>query len=165
MKSYTQVLINKVPGGHKWWRPDPKMEQSYYEARHKSEDIYALWMEAKLMTKRVTLPCVLCESGDVMVYGSGAEYYKQNSMVIKRWSLFISPSNIETDFVVNTVDPEVFKAKYKAAKNGLLSLSGEILDAPPMQEEVEETEETDQELEETVLEGEVEELIEEETEQ
>lgn len=130
MKSYTEVLINRVPGGHKWWRPDPKMVQSYYEARHKTEDIYALWMEAKLVSKRVTLPCVLCESGDVMVYGSGPEYYKGNSMVIKRWSLFFTPSNIETDYVVSTVDPEEFKAKYKAAKNGLLSLQGEILDAP-----------------------------------
>ena len=42
MKAYTDVLINKVEGGHKWWRPDPDMPLMHYEAKHKTENIYII---------------------------------------------------------------------------------------------------------------------------
>ena len=85
MKAYTDVLINKVEGGHKWWRPDPDMPLMHYEAKHVSDNIYIMWMETRAMRRRCAYPCVIVEDGDVMVFkpsksiGAGAENADQTA--------------------------------------------------------------------------------------
>ena len=115
MKTYTEVLMNPVPGGHRWYKSDPNLPLMHYEAKHKTENIYILWMETKMMRKRVTLPCALIEEGSALIFKSSSNFAtgKENSMLLKRWSLFVSPQNINTDWDVTFLEKEEFLEKYK----------------------------------------------------
>lgn len=122
MKAFTDVLINKVEGGHKWWRADPDMPLMHYEAKHVSDNIYIMWMETRAMRKRCAYPCVIIEDGDVMVFkpsksiGAGAE----NAAMLKRWALLVTPKNIETEWIVGEVEKDIFADRYRRAQNGTL---------------------------------------------
>lgn len=122
MKAYTDVLINKVEGGHKWYRPDPDLPVMHYEAKHKTENIYIMWMETRMMRRRCALPCILIEDGDPMVFkpsksiGAGQE----NAAMLKRWALLVTPQNIDTEWIVAEVEKDVFAERYKKAQDGSL---------------------------------------------
>lgn len=127
MKTYTEVLINTVEGGHKWYRADPALEVMHYEAKHKTEDMFIMWMEARLMRRRCTLPCLLVENGQPLVFKSDAKFANsgKNAMLMKRWSLFVTPKNIITDWEVKPLSKEEFLNKFKMAQTGELFEDGE----------------------------------------
>lgn len=122
MKSYTEVLINKVEGGSKWYKADPDMELRHYEAHHKTEDIFIMWMETKMMRRRCALPCVLVEDGDALVFKASKSIAvaQENAGILKRWSLIVTPDNIETDWDITAMEKEEFAQKYKMIQNGEL---------------------------------------------
>ncbi|MBQ7086771.1 MAG: hypothetical protein IJM96_04770 [Clostridia bacterium] len=141
MKAYTDVLINKVEGGHKWWRPDPDMPLMHYEAKHKTDNIYIMWMETRAMRTRCAYPCLIIEDGDLMVFkpsksiGAGQE----NAAMLKRWALLVTPQNIETEWIVGEVDKDVFAERYKKAQDGtLLEGMKQAEEAPAIEENEEE---------------------------
>lgn len=139
MKAYTDVLINKVEGGSKWYKADPYLALKHYEAKHKTEDIYIMWMETKMMRRRCALPCVLAEDGDALVFKASKSIAvaQENADILKRWSLIVTPENILTDWDVNELEQEEFSKKYKMIQNGELYGKKEEAD------ETEETEEND----------------------
>ena len=44
----------------------------------------------------------------------------ENAAMLKRWALFVTPQNIETDWIVNEVEKDVFAERYKKAQDGSL---------------------------------------------
>lgn len=123
MKTNTNILINTVPGGQKWYKSCPAMPTKYYEAIHHTDNIYLLWMESKLLMHRRTFPCVMIEDGSVLVFRGATSFKKsgENVTLIKRWNLFVSPQNIHSEFDVSELSAEDFREKFqKAQSNSLL---------------------------------------------
>ena len=119
MKQYTEILINKPEGGHKWYKSDPPMDIKHYEAKHNTENIYLLWMETRMMRRRCALPCALVEDGEALVCRRGGfAASKENVNLIRRWNLLVNPAEIDTAWTVNELDKEKFREIYKKFQDG-----------------------------------------------
>lgn len=112
MKFFTPALINsaKTSRSFKAIFFGHSMATSYYQARHKKEDIYILWIEAARFGKVHCYPCVLDEAGDAMVFSttSSPSSARANADLITRWNLFVNPATFAEEYVVD----EINKKKY-----------------------------------------------------
>ena len=136
MKTYTPVLVN---------RKKPKFsfktlllgssaaKNYYYCARHKTEDIYIMWIESTRVGNTFCFPCVLDEAGDAMVYltDKNREVRAKSAAMIQRWNLFVKPSSFEEEYSLGELAPKEFHeeyARYKDVATGFI-LEKELAEA------------------------------------
>ena len=60
MKYYTEALVSD------------RRRTSYYQARHREEDLYLLWIEGIHLGKMICYPCVLERGAEQMVFENGS---------------------------------------------------------------------------------------------
>lgn len=115
MKYTTPALVNntKKLRGIKAFFFGQSTAQSYYKARHKSDDILVMWIEASQFGKLQCFPCVLEEQGDPMVFEvmKGVNTKMRNAELVQRWPLFVTPENIK-DFEVEEMSKADFFALF-----------------------------------------------------
>lgn len=130
MKNFTPVLVNtgKQKMSFKTFFLGSAAAKSYYYCgRHKTDDIYIMWIEASRFGTSYCYPCVLDEQGDPMVYmpGKGLSNKTKNAAMVQRWNLFVQPATFRQEFDVGELTPEEFHKEYAGYKNQMLE---ELLD-------------------------------------
>lgn len=112
MKYTTPALINntKKLRSFKTFFLGQSSTQNYYKARHRTEDIFVLWLEASQFGKLQCFPCVLEEQGEPMVYEvmKGVNTKIRNAELVQRWPLFVTPQNIQEEFDVEEMSKSDF---------------------------------------------------------
>lgn len=95
---------------------------NYYSARHKTEDIYILWIETARFGKSYCFPCVLEEQGDPMVYitGRGSAQNAKNNALVQRWGLFVTPASFEENYNCEEMTSDNFYTEYSKYKDIIL---------------------------------------------
>lgn len=134
MKNYTHSLVNSEKAKRSLkslFLGSTSTKPKYYEAFHKTEDIYALWLEAERFGTWLCFPCVLEEDGDPMIYISSGGKGKRmsNAAMINRWSIMMSRKELEEHFDVSELTPDNFGKIYSKYKETALLGSGESPDA------------------------------------
>ena len=103
MKYYTEALVNdkKKKRVSAFFLGD-RRRTSYYQARHREEDLYLLWIEGIHLGKMICYPCVLERGAEQMVFENGSlDISKQNNQeLVDAWIQTVNPENILTDFEV-----------------------------------------------------------------
>lgn len=116
MKYTTPALVNntKKLRGVKTFFLGQSTAQTYYRGRHKTDDIFILWIEASQFGKLQCFPCVLEEQGDPMVYEvmKGVGTKARNAELVQRWPLFVTPENIQEEFDVEEMNKNDFFALF-----------------------------------------------------
>ena len=112
MKYTTPALINntkKLKGFRAFFVGQAGIA-SYYRARHKTDDVLLLWLEASQFGKLQCFPCVLEEQGDPMVFEvmKGVNTKMRNADLVQRWGLFATPQNINEEYEVEEMEKEAF---------------------------------------------------------
>jgi hypothetical protein len=112
MKYTTPALINntKKLRSFKTFFLGQSATQNYYKARHRTDDIFVLWIEASQFGKLQCFPCVLEEQGEPMVYEvmKGVNTKMRNAELVQRWPLFVTPQNIQEEFDVEEMSKSDF---------------------------------------------------------
>ena len=144
MKNYTPVLVNTSKPKFTFktfFLGSAAAKNYYYCARHKTDDIYILWIETTRFGTSFCFPCVLDEQGDAMVYvsGRGLKQRNANSAMIARWNLFVKPGNFAEEFDLKELTPADFHEEYGNYKSADFSgLSAEdraaLNDGEPVEE-------------------------------
>ena len=161
MKNYTPVLVNTSKP--KWslktfFLGSSAAKNYFYCARHKTDDIYILWIETTRFGNSFCFPCVLDEQGDAMVYltGRGLKNSTQNSAMIQRWNLFVKPSTFEAEFDCKELTPADFHEEYGRYKGVSFGDGLSAADRAALADE-DAAEETAEEAAEDAIEAEIEE--------
>lgn len=108
MKFTTPALINnkKKMRTFKRFIFGDSTVQMFYHGRHKTDPVQIYWIEASQFGKLQTFPCVLDEDGDAMVFDASrsAEAKRRNAALVQRWPLFVTPANVEQDYIIEEMD-------------------------------------------------------------
>ena len=111
MKYYTGALVNdkKKKRVSAFFLGD-RRRTSYYQARHREEDLYLLWIEGIHPGKMICYPCVLERGAEQMVFENGSlDISKQNNQeLVDAWIQTVNPENILTDFEVTPLEAKDF---------------------------------------------------------
>ena len=153
MKYTTPALINntrKLKGLKAFFIGQASIA-SYYQARHKHDDVFLLWIEASQFGKLQCFPCVLEESGDAMVFEvmKGLDAKARNASLVQRWGLFATPENIREEFEITEMEKNEFYQLFGDYRKGAVQHEIAHLSAPASPSEAEKTETAPPEAEKT----------------
>ena len=115
MKSYTSPVVCKEPKKKGLFaRLFGNRAATYYEAQHKEESVYALWIESGMFGRLRCFPCVLDEAGDFLVYEpiKAPETMEENRTLIQRWPLFLTKQTAE-EYRIRELEHEQFNEIYQ----------------------------------------------------
>ena len=112
MKYYTVPLMNEVKQRKKikaFFFGDSR-RTIYYQATHKTEDIFIMWIEGLYFGKVTCYPCVLKQGEETLVFESGKLDISQenNDNLIQRWNLVTSPETIREEYDVVEMEKNAF---------------------------------------------------------
>ena len=143
MKYTTPALINntrKLKGLKAFFIGQASIA-SYYQARHKHDDVFLLWIEASQFGKLQCFPCVLEESGDAMVFEvmKGLDAKARNASLVQRWGLFATPENIREEFEITEMEKNEFYQLFGDYRKGAVQHEIAHLSAPAAPPEAEKT--------------------------
>jgi len=143
MKYTTPALINntrKLKGLKAFFIGQASIA-SYYQARHKHDDVFLLWIEASQFGKLQCFPCVLEESGDAMVFEvmKGLDAKARNASLVQRWGLFATPENIREEFEITEMEKNEFYQLFGDYRKGAVQHEIAHLSAPAAPSEAEKT--------------------------
>ena len=117
MKYCTEALINEVRKKNKikaFFLGDSR-RTCYYEARHKTRDIYLLWIEAPHFGKTLTYPCILRKDGVLRAFENGnLEINKQNNdELVTVWEQVVDEQRLKTEYTYNELEKKDFNLVFK----------------------------------------------------
>ncbi|MBQ4578018.1 MAG: hypothetical protein IJA84_03045 [Clostridia bacterium] len=117
MKYCTEALINEVRKKNKikaFFLGDSR-RTCYYEARHKTRDIYLLWIEAPHFGKTLTYPCILRKDGVLRAFENGnLEINKQNNdELVTVWEQVVDAQRIKEEYTVTELEKKDFNSAFK----------------------------------------------------
>ena len=117
MKYCTEALINEVKSKNKlkaFFFGDSR-RNCYYEARHKTRDIYLLWIEASQFGKVICYPCILRMDGVLRAFENGnLEINKQNNNeMISIWEQVVDAQRIKEEYTVTELEKKEFNTSFK----------------------------------------------------
>lgn len=87
-------------------------KNTYYAARHKTENIYLLWIQCNRFGTLQSYPCVLSEPDGLMVYMTEKAFKEKNHSMVERWALLANPETFARNFDYNELMPRDFNNEY-----------------------------------------------------
>ena len=153
MKYYTPPLMNEVKQRKKlkaFFFGDSR-RNAYYEARHKTDNVYLLWIEGIYFGKVICYPCVI-ERGSVLQVFENSNLpvsQENNDRLVEDWLRLVCPENVREEYEVKELDAKDFNPLFGEYRRRHLDMEMEKV----MEEEIrqlpdEEQEEALQALEE-----------------
>ena len=117
MKYCTEALIDEVRQKNKikaFFLGDSR-RTCYYEARHKTRDIYLLWLEASRFGKVICYPCILRKDGELRAFENGnLQINKQNNdELVTVWEQVVDAQRIKEEYTVTELDRKDFNEAFK----------------------------------------------------
>ncbi|MBR6573475.1 MAG: hypothetical protein IKK61_00585 [Clostridia bacterium] len=117
MKYCTEALVNEVRKKNKikaFFLGDSR-RTCYYEARHKTRDIYLLWIEAPHFGKTLCYPCILRMDGVLRAFENGnLEINKQNNdELVTVWEQVVDEQRLKTEYTYNELEKKDFNLVFK----------------------------------------------------
>ena len=117
MKYCTAPLVNEVKKKSKikaFFLGDSH-RACYYEARHKTQDIYLLWIEAPRFGKTLTYPCIMRKDGVLYAFENGnmSINIENNDKLVQLWNDIVDPDILKRDFDLKTLEAKEFNATFR----------------------------------------------------
>ncbi len=117
MKYCTEALVNEVKKKNKvkaFFLGDSR-RTCYYEARHKTRDIYLLWIEAPHFGKALCYPCVLRMDGVLYAFENGnMDINKQNNdQLVTLWEQVVDEQRLKAEYTVTELEKKDFNSAFK----------------------------------------------------
>lgn len=117
MKHCTEALVNEVKKKKKvlaFFLGDSR-RTCYYEARHKTRDIYLLWIEAPHFGKALCYPCILRMDGVLRAFENGGMDInkKNNDELITIWEQVVDAQRIKTEYTYVELEKKEFNSLFK----------------------------------------------------
>ena len=117
MKYCTEPLIDEVRKKNKikaFFLGDSR-RTCYYEARHKTRDIYLLWIEAPHFGKTICYPCALRMDGHLRAFENGnLEINKQNNdELVAAWDQVVDAQRVKEEYTVTELEKKDFNSYFK----------------------------------------------------
>lgn len=119
VKDYTEHLIgavNKSTGQKiKEFFFGSGKATNCYRARHRTENIRLLWMEAARWGTIYCYPCALETEDEILVFETGAalDCKENNARLVKKWTGLVNQENIVTDYEVEELKKDDFYDLFK----------------------------------------------------
>lgn len=117
MKHCTEALVNEVKKKKKvlaFFFGDSR-RTCYYEARHKTRDIYLLWIEAPHFGKTLTYPCILRMDGVLRAFENGGMDInkRNNDELITIWEQVVDEQRLKTEYTYVELEKKEFNSLFK----------------------------------------------------
>ena len=114
MKHCTEALVNEVKKKKKvlaFFLGDSR-RTCYYQATHRENGTYLLWIEGINWGKVITYPCVLIQGPDTLVFENGnLDISKQNNQqLVDRWEAVAHPQTFQAEYEVTPLEKQEFNA-------------------------------------------------------
>ena len=119
VKDYTEHLIgavNKSTGQKiKEFFFGSGKTTNCYRARHRTDNIRLLWMEAARWGTVYCYPCALETEDEILVFETGAalDCKENNARLVKKWTGLVNQENIVTDYEVEELKKDDFYDLFK----------------------------------------------------
>lgn len=114
MKYYTEPLVNEVKQKKRFasFFLGDSRRTCYYEATHRENGTYLLWIEGMNWGKVITYPCVLIQGPDTLVFENGSlDISKQNNQqLVERWEACARPATFSQEYEVTSLEKQEFNA-------------------------------------------------------
>ncbi len=112
MKYYTEPLVNEVQKKNRFkafFLGDAR-RTCFYQATHKENGTYLLWIEGINWGKTICYPCVMIQGAETLVFeNSNLDMSKENNQVlIDRWQAAVDGQRIQTEYEVSEMDKNEF---------------------------------------------------------
>ena len=117
MKYCTEPLVNEVKKKNKikaFFLGDSR-RACYYEARHKTQDIYLLWIESPHFGKTLTYPCILRKDGVLYAFENGSMSINKenNEALVTLWEQVVDEQRLKTEYTYIELDKKDFNNAFK----------------------------------------------------
>lgn len=145
MKYYTPPLMNEVKQRKKlkaFFFGDSR-RNAYYEARHKTDNVYLLWIEGIYFGKVICYPCVI-ERGSVLQVFENSNLpvsQENNDRLVEDWLRLVCPENVREEYEVKELDAKDFNPLFGEYRRRHLDMEMEKV----MEEEIRQMPEEEQE--------------------
>ena len=145
MKYYTPPLMNEVKQRKKlkaFFFGDSR-RNAYYEARHKTDNVYLLWIEGIYFGKVICYPCVI-ERGSVLQVLENSNLpvsQENNDRLVEDWLRLVCPENVREEYEVKELDAKDFNPLFGEYRRRHLDMEMEKV----MEEEIRQMPEEEQE--------------------
>ena len=145
MKYYTPPLMNEVKQRKKlkaFFFGDSR-RNAYYEARHKTDNVYLLWIEGIYFGKVICYPCVI-ERGSVLQVFENSNLpvsQENNDRLVEDWLRLVCPENVREEYEVRELDAKDFNPLFGEYRRRHLDMEMEKV----MEEEIRQMPEEEQE--------------------
>ena len=145
MKYYTPPLMNEVKQRKKlkaFFFGDSR-RNAYYEARHKTDNVYLLWIEGIYFGKVICYPCVI-ERGSVLQVFENSNLpvsQENNDRLVEDWLRLVCPENVREEYEVKELDAKGFNPLFGEYRRRHLDMEMEKV----MEEEIRQMPEEEQE--------------------
>jgi len=152
MKYYTPPLMNEVKQRKKvkaFFFGDSR-RNAYYEARHKTDNVYLLWIEGIYFGKVICYPCVIERGSELQVFeNSNLPVSKENNdRLVEDWLRLVCPENVREEYEVKELDAKDFNPLFGEYRRRHLDMEMEkVMEEEIRQMPAEEQEEALQALE------------------
>ena len=114
MKYYTEALMNEVKQKKRFtsFFLGDSRRTCYYQATHRENGTYLLWIEGMNWGKVITYPCVLIQGSDTLVFENGnLDISKQNNQqLVERWEAAARPDTFRAEYEVTTLEKQEFNS-------------------------------------------------------
>ena len=114
MKYYTEALMNEVKPKKRFtsFFLGDSRRTCYYQATHRENGTYLLWIEGINWGKVITYPCVLIQGPETLVFENGSlDISKQNNQqLVERWAAAAQPATFREEYDVTTLEKQEFNA-------------------------------------------------------
>lgn len=98
MKYYTDALVNEVKKKKRFssFFLGDSRRNCFYQATHREDGTFLLWIEGIHLGKVISYPCVLIRGAETMVFENGSlDISKENNRVlIETWQAAVDPRRI-----------------------------------------------------------------------
>lgn len=98
MKYYTEALVNEVKKKKRFssFFLGDSRRTCFYQATHREEGTFLLWIEGIHLGKVITYPCVLIRGAETLVFENGSlDISKENNQVlIETWQTVVDPQKL-----------------------------------------------------------------------
>ncbi len=116
MKYYTEPLVNEIKNKKRFtsFFLGDSRRTSYYQATHRENGTYLLWIEGINWGKTITYPCVLIQGPETLVFEQGSlEISKiNNQQLVDRWQTVVDARRIRTEYDVTELEKQEFHAMF-----------------------------------------------------
>lgn len=145
MKYYTAPLMNEVKQRKKlkaFFFGDSR-RTAYYEARHKTENVYLLWIEGIYFGKVICYPCVIERGSELQVFENSNLPVSQenNDRLVADWQALTDPDTFREVYEVKELDSKDFNPLFGEYRRRHLDMEMEKV----MEEEIRDLPEEEQE--------------------